>query len=197
MGNTYSIPPFPALSAEQKSSAASSRRFNQRFLKNPECPAFWGGARHPKGSLLPFCTHWRIIKATPHNGNCGLRRIFCPIMRCCHRVCRCTATCGTPANSALPLGELPQAERVSSVGAWNRKTTHFYRLAGIPGNPFSCYNDSVDAYTISACPGGPATGSAFGQERRRKPHETEKNSVLYDGAAAGSHHAPDGFCGNL
>ena len=71
------------------------------------------------------------------------------------------------------------------------------RRTGIPRNPFFCYNDSMDAYTISACPGGPATGSAFGQERRLKPHETEKNSFLYDGAAAGSHHAPDGFCGNL
>ena len=31
MGNTYSIPPFPELSAEPKSSAASSCRFNQSF----------------------------------------------------------------------------------------------------------------------------------------------------------------------
>ena len=27
--------------------------------------------------------HVRVEKATPHNGSCRLRRIFCPIMRCC------------------------------------------------------------------------------------------------------------------
>ena len=34
MGNTYSIPPFPELSAEPKSSAVSSCRFNQSFPKS-------------------------------------------------------------------------------------------------------------------------------------------------------------------
>ena len=45
------------------------------MLEARERRPFWRASAAP--------AMWCIIKATPHNGDCGLRRIFCPIMRCC------------------------------------------------------------------------------------------------------------------